>query len=157
MSYALQLLPVVLPILFWGIYHYHKDRHLPEPVSSLVLAFGLGLVSAAISRALYTALGWASLRYDAFALADGNTLSFDFDDEYGRPVQQAIGAIYAAGSLPVETRPVVFDAVRSALVWGRPVDAGFIGAVMPGLHTTQRARDRGRRAPWPAPPPRGTA
>jgi RsiW-degrading membrane proteinase PrsW (M82 family) len=74
MSYALQLLPVVLPILFWGIYHYHKDRHLPEPVSSLVLAFGLGLVSAAISRALYTALGWASLRYDAIALADGNTL-----------------------------------------------------------------------------------
>ncbi len=74
MSYGLQLLPVLLPILFWGFYHYHKDRHLPEPVSSLVLAFGLGLLSAAISRALYTALGWASLRYDAIALADGNTL-----------------------------------------------------------------------------------
>jgi RsiW-degrading membrane proteinase PrsW (M82 family) len=74
MSYGLQLLPVLLPILFWGIYHYHKDRHLPEPISSLVLAFGLGLLSAAISRALYTALGWASLRYDAIALADGNTL-----------------------------------------------------------------------------------
>ncbi len=73
MSYGLQLLPVLLPILFWGIYHYHKDRHLPEPVSSLVLAFGLGLLSAALSRALYTALGWASLRYDAIALADGNT------------------------------------------------------------------------------------
>ncbi len=65
-------------------------------------------------------------------LADGNTLSFDFDDEYGRPVQQAIGAIYAAGSLPLETRSIVFDAVRSALVWGRPVDAVFIGAVMGG-------------------------
>jgi RsiW-degrading membrane proteinase PrsW (M82 family) len=74
MSYGLLLLPVLLPILFWGFYHYHKDRHLPEPVSHLLLAFGLGLLSAAISRALYIALGWASLRYDALALADGNTL-----------------------------------------------------------------------------------
>ena len=74
MSYGLLLLPVLLPILFWGIYHYHKDRHLPEPIGHLVLAFGLGLLSAAISRALYVALGWASLRYDALALADGNTL-----------------------------------------------------------------------------------
>ena len=74
MSYGLMLLPVLLPILFWGFYHYHKDRHLPEPVGYLLLAFGLGLVSAGISRALYVALGWASLRYDALALADGNTL-----------------------------------------------------------------------------------
>ncbi|MDH3953323.1 MAG: PrsW family intramembrane metalloprotease [Gammaproteobacteria bacterium] len=74
MSYGLMLLPVLLPILFWGGYHYHKDRHLPEPVGHLALAFGLGLLSAAISRALYVALGWASLRYDALALADGNTL-----------------------------------------------------------------------------------
>ena len=74
MSYGLLLLPVLLPILFWGAYHYHKDRHLPEPPGHLLLAFGLGLLSAAISRALYIALGWASLRYDAIALADGNTL-----------------------------------------------------------------------------------
>jgi RsiW-degrading membrane proteinase PrsW (M82 family) len=74
MSHLLLLLPVVLPILFWSAYHYHKDRHLPEPVGRLALAFGLGLLSAAISKALYIALGWASLRYDALALADGNTL-----------------------------------------------------------------------------------
>lgn len=74
MSHGLMLLPVLLPILFWGAYHYHKDRHLPEPPGHLLLAFGLGLLSAAISRALYVALGWASLRYDAIALADGNTL-----------------------------------------------------------------------------------
>ena len=74
MSHVLLLLPVVLPILFWGAYHYHKDRHLPEPVGRLALAFGLGLLSAGISRALYIALGWASLRYDALALADGDTL-----------------------------------------------------------------------------------
>ena len=74
MSYGLMLLPVLLPILFWGFYHYHKDWHLPEPPGYLLLAFGLGLLSAGISRALYIALGWASLRYDALALADGNTL-----------------------------------------------------------------------------------
>lgn len=65
-------------------------------------------------------------------IADGDALSFDFDDEYGRPVQQALGAIYAAGSLPVDARSPVFDAIRSALVWGRPVGSGFINAVMGG-------------------------
>ena len=74
MSHVLLLLPVLPPILFWGYYHYHKDRHLPEPVGYLLLAFGFGLVSAGLSWALYIALGWASLRYDALALADGNTL-----------------------------------------------------------------------------------
>ncbi len=74
MSHLLLLLPVLLPILFWGFYHHHKDRHLPEPVGHLALAFVLGVISAAISKALYVALGWASLRYDALALADGNTL-----------------------------------------------------------------------------------
>jgi RsiW-degrading membrane proteinase PrsW (M82 family) len=72
MSHALLLLPVLLPVLFWAAYHYHKDRHLPEPISRLALAFALGLLSAGLSRTLYIALGWASLRYDAVALADGN-------------------------------------------------------------------------------------
>ena len=63
MSYGLLLLPVLLPILFWGAYHYHKDRHQPEPPGHLLLAFGQGLLTAAISRALYIELGWASLRY----------------------------------------------------------------------------------------------
>ncbi len=65
-------------------------------------------------------------------VADGNNLGFEFDDDYGRPVQQAIGAIYAAGSLPVDARSLVFDAIRNALVWGRPVDGSFIQATMGG-------------------------
>lgn len=69
-------------------------------------------------------------------IAEGNNLSFDFDDEHGRPVQQAIGALYAAGSLPVDARSVVFDAIRTALVWGRPVDASFIRATMGGDKAT---------------------
>jgi len=68
------LLPVVLPALFWAGYHYYKDRHLPEPAGHLLLAIVLGLLAAGISRALYVALGWVSLRYDALALAESNTL-----------------------------------------------------------------------------------
>lgn len=69
------ILPVVVPILFWAWYHYHKDRHLPEPVGHLALAFVLGIVAAAISKGLYLALGWVALRHDALLLADTNTLA----------------------------------------------------------------------------------
>lgn len=65
-------------------------------------------------------------------LADDSELTFDFDDGLGRPVQQALGALYAAGSLPYEARLEVFESLRAALVWGRPVDGRFISAVMGG-------------------------
>jgi len=63
------LLPVIVPVLFWAWYHYHKDRHLPEPAGHLLLAFVLGIAAAAISKLMYIALGPLGLRYDAFALA----------------------------------------------------------------------------------------
>ena len=69
------ILPVVVPILFWGWYHYYKDRHLPEPVGHLVLTFILGIAAAAVSKALYISLGWISLRHDALLLADTDTLA----------------------------------------------------------------------------------
>ena len=72
MSQLLLILPIVVPVLFWAIYHYHKDRHLPEPPANLVLCFGLGLLAAAISKLMYMGLEPLGLRYDAFALADGN-------------------------------------------------------------------------------------
>lgn len=67
------LLPVLIPMLFWAGYHYHKDRHLPEPLGNLVLCFALGLLAALMSKALYIALGPLGLRYDAFELAARNT------------------------------------------------------------------------------------
>ena len=67
------LLPVMLPIIFWAAYHYHKDRHLPEPPGNLVVCFGLGLLAAAISKGLYLSLDPLGLRYDAIALAEDNT------------------------------------------------------------------------------------
>ena len=72
MRSVLMTLPVFVPVVFWAWYHWHKDRHLPEPLSHLALAFGLGLVAAAISRGLYMGLEPLGLRYDAFALADTN-------------------------------------------------------------------------------------
>ncbi len=65
-------------------------------------------------------------------VTEGDTLAFDFEDELGRPVQLALGAIYAAASLPLAARGPVFEAILASLVWGRPVDAGFISFVMGG-------------------------
>ena len=70
MAYSMLIGPIVLPVLFWAWYHYHKDRHLPEPASHLVLAFLLGGVAYWIGKQLYVGLGYLDLRYDAFLLAD---------------------------------------------------------------------------------------
>ncbi|MEM8923049.1 MAG: hypothetical protein AAGD35_06070 [Actinomycetota bacterium] len=63
--------------------------------------------------------------------ADG-TLDFDFEDGNGRPVQLALGAIYAAASLPTAVRPPIFEAITNALVWGQAVDSRFISFIMGG-------------------------
>jgi len=73
MQQSLLIIPVVLPIIFWAVYHYYKDHHLPEPVSHLALAFGFGLLAAGVSQSLYIALEPLGLRYDAGYLADTNT------------------------------------------------------------------------------------
>ncbi|NNE95015.1 MAG: J domain-containing protein [Acidimicrobiales bacterium] len=59
-------------------------------------------------------------------------LSFKFEGERGLPVQHALGALYAAGQLPPSVREPVFESLRSALVWGQPVDERFISAIMGG-------------------------
>ncbi len=72
MQQVLLVIPVILPIFFWAVYHYHKDRHLPEPVGHLLLTFGLGIVAAGISMALYRGIELLGLRFDAGYLADTN-------------------------------------------------------------------------------------
>jgi hypothetical protein len=59
-------------------------------------------------------------------------LHFELEDQLGRPVQLALGALYAAGSLPASARTAVFDAITMALVWTRPVNSQFISALMGG-------------------------
>ncbi len=65
-------------------------------------------------------------------VADGASLAFEFDDDSARPVQLALGALYAAASLPAIAREPVFEAIRSALFWARPVDNSFISFLMDG-------------------------
>ena len=67
--------PIVIPVIFWAVYHYHKDRHLPEPLGHLLLAFGLGMLAAGISQALYIGLEPLGLRFDAVALADTSVVA----------------------------------------------------------------------------------
>ena len=68
MQKVLMVLPVVVPVLFWAAYHYHKDRHLPEPAINLLVAFLLGIGASWISLGLYASLEPFGWRLDAVAL-----------------------------------------------------------------------------------------
>ena len=72
MSYTPHILPLVVPVVFWAGYHYYKDRHLPEPVPHLLLAFLLGVGSFFLGLLGYEILGLLNLRYDPFHLAETN-------------------------------------------------------------------------------------
>jgi len=72
MQHTLLILPILLPVLFWAAYHYHKDRHLPEPPLNLLLCFGLGLAAAPLSKLMYMGLEPLGLRFDAVALAESS-------------------------------------------------------------------------------------
>lgn len=65
-------------------------------------------------------------------IADNGTLDFDFELDQAKPVQLALGAIYAAASLPDAVRLEVFEALNAALVWAAPVDARFVTMIMDG-------------------------
>lgn len=72
MQKVLMLLPVVVAVLFWAGYHYHKDRHLPEPPLNLLIAFLLGAAASWISLGLYAALEPIGWRLDAVTLGSEN-------------------------------------------------------------------------------------
>lgn len=71
---GLLTLPVIVPVLFWAAYHYHKDRHLPEPPLNLLWCFLLGIGASYLARVSYVGLELLDLRYDAIALADSSTV-----------------------------------------------------------------------------------
>ena len=72
MDYLIVIVSIVAPVLFWAAYHYHKDRHMPEPVGNLVLCFGLGVLSFFLGKMMYLGLDVIGLRFDAFALAESS-------------------------------------------------------------------------------------
>ncbi len=74
MQQILLILPVLAPVIFWAAYHYHKDRHLPEPPLNLALCFGLGLAATGLSKLLYIGLEPLGLRFDALTLGVENPL-----------------------------------------------------------------------------------
>ena len=75
MQLSMLIAPVVLPVLFWAGYHYYKDRHLPEPIGHLLLAFALGAACYWLGILMYEGLGLIGLRFDAFLLADTDKLA----------------------------------------------------------------------------------
>lgn len=72
MDHLLHQLPVILPMLFWAAYHYYKDRRLPEPLSRLALAFGLGVGAFYLSGFMYQALELVDLRHDPYELVESS-------------------------------------------------------------------------------------
>ncbi|MBT8062375.1 MAG: hypothetical protein KJO85_06795, partial [Gammaproteobacteria bacterium] len=71
-EYTIICLPIIAPILFWAVYHYCKDHHLPEPPGHLLVAFLLGVVSSYLAGYMYESLDLFGLRRDALVLADTN-------------------------------------------------------------------------------------
>lgn len=71
-------MPVILPIFFWAVYHYRKDKHLPEPIGHLVLAFVAGMLAAGLSQLLYLGLQPIGLRFDAGYLAETSSIGLFF-------------------------------------------------------------------------------
>ncbi len=133
MNNGIMILPVSLPVLFWAAYHYHKDRHLPEPAGNLLLAFVLGIAASYLSKSLYIGLGWFDLRYDALALADGNSLGLL------AYAVLAIGPIEEfAQLLPfvlVVLRLKAFDEPMDGIIYASFIALGY--AAMENLHYLQ--------------------
>ena len=55
MSANLLISAAFLPALFWAAYHYHHDRHRPEPVANLIITLALGAAASLIAHFGYSA------------------------------------------------------------------------------------------------------
>ena len=58
-------------------------------------------------------------------VGNGDGLDFHLDD-HGAPAAQILGAVYAAGELPLRHRTRVMHAVRLAMRWRGPVGPAFV-------------------------------
>jgi hypothetical protein len=64
-------------------------------------------------------------------IGEGEQLRFDLDQR-ATPAQAVLGAVYAAGRLPVPERHVVMAALRRAVDWRGPVGPGLVAELTGG-------------------------
>lgn len=123
MSQFILLLPIALPVLFWAAYHWHVDRHLPEPPGHLALAFLLGVGAHYLGAGMYELLGFLELRRDAISLAETSLAGLLFYSVL------AIGLIEeSAKMLPfllVVLRFREFDEPLDGIIYGSFIALGF--------------------------------
>ena len=62
-------------------------------------------------------------------LGHGDELSFSFDDASADPAQQILGAVYAAGALPLRVRGAVMGVVRRGIGWQGPIGPELVAAL----------------------------
>ena len=123
-------------MLLAGIMAHTAPNVAPELREDLVhvldtLAVGGRVVQPKVRHRYQTDRVGLTLSVQRLVAVEG-ALEFDFTDDLGRPVQLALGALYAAASLPESAKGPIFDAMKNALVWGQDVDARFISFVMGG-------------------------
>lgn len=123
-------------VLLAGIVAMNGPRVAPEFREDLygvleALAAGHKVVQPTVRHRFQSdRIGLTSSRQRLVAV--NGSLEFDFETENGRPVQLALGALYAAASLPAHVREPIFEALRTALVWAGSVDTHFISSIMGG-------------------------
>lgn len=62
-------------------------------------------------------------------IGHGDELSFSFDDATSDPAQQVLGAVYAAGALPLRVRSAVMAVVRRGIGWQGPIGPDLVAAL----------------------------
>lgn len=62
-------------------------------------------------------------------IGHGDELSFSFDGASADPAQQVLGAVYAAGQLPLRVRGAVMATVRRGIGWQGPVGPELVAAL----------------------------
>lgn len=66
-------------------------------------------------------------------------LRFRFTTDKGAPAQHVLGAVYAAGALPLSCRGEVFSTIRRGLIWRGDIDFEFLTYLADGSSWTWAA------------------
>ncbi|MGD8418094.1 MAG: PrsW family glutamic-type intramembrane protease [Pseudomonadales bacterium] len=123
MSADLSLYAVLLPLLFWGAYHYYHDRHRPEPVLNLLLTLGLGVLASLLAGLGYALLDRIGLRYDALALAESNPLGLAFYAVFGIGMVEELAKLLPFVVVVIRLRD--FDEPLDGVVYASFLGLGF--------------------------------